>query len=51
MYLKNYKILIKEIKEGPNRMKNCHTVWTGRHVFVKIFVLLYLNDISDKHQL
>ena len=39
LYIENYKILVKEIKEGTNRWKNIPCSWIGRINIVKMNIL------------
>ena len=40
LYSENYKVLMKEIKEGINRWENIPCSWTGRISIVRITILL-----------
>ena len=39
LYIENYKTLMKEIKEDPNRWRNIPCSWTGRINIVKMSIL------------
>ena len=39
LYIENYKILVKEIKEGTNRWRNIPCSWIRRINIVKISIL------------
>ena len=39
LYIENYKILMKEIKEDTNRWRNIPCSWTGRINIVKMSIL------------
>ena len=39
LYIENYKILVKEIKEDPNRWRNKPCSWIGRINRVKMSIL------------
>ena len=39
LYIKNYKTLMKEIKENTNRWRNIPCLWTGRINIVKMSIL------------
>ena len=39
LYIENYKILMKEIKEDTNRWRNIPCSWTGRIDIVKMNIL------------
>ena len=52
LYIENYKILAKEIKEDTNRLRNIPCSWIGRINIVKMSILpktIYgFNEISIK---
>ena len=39
LYIKNYKTLMKEIKDDPNRWRNIPCSWIGRITIVKMSIL------------
>ena len=39
LYIENYKTLVKEIKEDPNRLRNMSCSWIGRINIVKMSIL------------
>ena len=39
LYIENYKILVKEIKENTNRWRNIPRSWIGRINIVKMSIL------------
>ena len=39
LFKKNYKPLLKEIREGTNRWKNIPCSWLGRMIIVKMAIL------------
>ena len=46
LYIKNYKTLMKEIKEDTNRWRNTPCSWIGRINIVKMAILFILNWLS-----
>src|SRR5574337_1245895 len=49
IYIENYKTLVKEIKEDPNRWRNIPCSWVGRINIVKMSILPKANYRSEEH--